>query len=70
MSVPADGAEPGVSRGIGWDGGTGTTWRSDLDRGVTGILLTQRAMTSPEPPRVFDDFWHGVDEAVEPRGRP
>jgi len=32
--------------GIGWDGGTGTTWRSNADRDATAILLTQRAATS------------------------
>ena len=52
MATPLDGRG-----GFGWDGGTGTTWRTDPASGVTGILLTQRAMTSPEPPRVFTDFW-------------
>jgi CubicO group peptidase (beta-lactamase class C family) len=51
------GAEPPVPWGYGWDGGTGTTWRTDPVRGVTGILFTQRAMTSPEPPPLFLDFW-------------
>ncbi len=51
------GTEPPVPWGYGWDGGTGTTWRSDPVRGLTGILLTQRAMTSPEPPPLFVDFW-------------
>ena len=45
-------------------GGTGTTWRSDRARGLTGILFTQRAMTSPEPPAVFDDFWNGAYGAI------
>ena len=43
--------------GFGWDGGTGTTWRTDLGRDLTGILLTQRAATSPEPMAVYSDFW-------------
>ncbi len=43
--------------GYGWNGGTGTVWTSDPERGLTGILLTQRAMTSPEPPPLFVDFW-------------
>jgi CubicO group peptidase (beta-lactamase class C family) len=54
--VPLEG-EPPVPWGYGWDGGTGTTWRTDPVRGVTGILLTQRAMTSPEPPPLFREFW-------------
>jgi len=58
MLVPAAAVDaPSIPGGFGWDGGTGTTWRSDLDRGITGILFTQRAMTSPEPPAVFVDFW-------------
>ena len=65
MAVPADGAEPGQSRGIGWDGGTGCTWRSDLDRRVTGIMLTQRAVNSPQPPPHYVDFWQGVKGAVQ-----
>ncbi len=52
MATPVDGRG-----GFGWDGGTGTTWRTDPSSGVTGILLTQRAFTSPEPPPVVRDFW-------------
>jgi CubicO group peptidase (beta-lactamase class C family) len=56
------GGGPGdtIPGGFGWTGGTGTAWRSDRARGLTGILFTQRAMTSPEPPEVFDDFWSGA----------
>jgi len=54
-----------VPGGFGWDGGTGTTWRSDLERDLTGILFTQRAMTSPEPPQVFIDFWNCAYQAIE-----
>jgi CubicO group peptidase (beta-lactamase class C family) len=64
MSVPTAGASegPAVShdgapRGYGWDGGSGTMWRTDPATGLTGILLTQRMTTSPEPPRVALDFW-------------
>ena len=52
MATPVDGRG-----GFGWDGGTGTTWRTDPSSGVTRILLTQRAFTSPEPPPVVRDFW-------------
>lgn len=46
--------------GYGWDGGTGTSWRTDPEVGLTGILLTQRAMGSPELPEVFRDFWQAA----------
>ena len=32
--------------------------------GVTGILFTQRAATSPVPPPVVEDFWAAVNAAV------
>jgi CubicO group peptidase (beta-lactamase class C family) len=47
-------SEPPIPWGFGWDGGTGTVWRSDPVRGLTGILFTQRAMTSPPP--LFTEF--------------
>jgi CubicO group peptidase (beta-lactamase class C family) len=56
---PVDG-EPPVPWGFGWNGGTGATWYSDPARGLTGILLTTTAMTSPEPPRHFVDFWEAA----------
>lgn len=58
MRVPAGtGVASEIPGGFGWDGGTSTTWRSDVERGLTGILFTQRAMTSPAPPKVAVDFW-------------
>lgn len=62
MSVPAAGVDPrpvlaGLARGYGWEGGSGTTWHTDPASGLTGILLTQRTVTSPEPPEVMRDFW-------------
>ncbi|HEY1652269.1 MAG TPA: serine hydrolase domain-containing protein [Acidimicrobiales bacterium] len=56
--------EPPRPYGFGWNGGTGTVWTSDPVRGLTGILLTQRAMTSPEPPPHFVDFWDAAYEAL------
>jgi CubicO group peptidase (beta-lactamase class C family) len=41
----------------GWDGGLGTSWASDPRHEFTGILMTQRAWTSPNPPDVCVDFW-------------
>jgi CubicO group peptidase (beta-lactamase class C family) len=68
MSVPAEGAltaaTDGSPRGYGWDGGSGTTWRTDPATGLTGILLTQRMMTSPAPPEVFRDFWAAAYAAL------
>jgi CubicO group peptidase (beta-lactamase class C family) len=41
----------------GWTGGTGTTAYIDPANRLIGILFTQRMMDSPEPPRLFSDFW-------------
>jgi CubicO group peptidase (beta-lactamase class C family) len=58
MGVPASSnADRGVPHGFGWTGGTGTVWYTDPTTGFTGILFTQRAMTSPEPPEAMIDFW-------------
>jgi CubicO group peptidase (beta-lactamase class C family) len=65
LEVPARGSEATpLPCGYGWDGGSGTAWRTNAHHGVTGILLTQRAMTSPEPPRVYADFWAGINAAA------
>jgi CubicO group peptidase (beta-lactamase class C family) len=40
-----------------WDGGLGTTAYTDPAEAMIGILFTQRMMDSPEPPKVFTDFW-------------
>jgi CubicO group peptidase (beta-lactamase class C family) len=62
---------PGPSRaelpapsGYGWNGGTGTVWSTDPENGLTGILLSTRAMTSPEPPAHFVDFWDAAYGAL------
>ena len=71
MAAPAPVSRPGrrpVPYGFGWNGGTGTAWTSDPERGLTGILLTQRAMMSPEPPQVFVDFWEAAYGALGDRG--
>ena len=65
MAAPARGsAGLPLPSGFGWDGGSGTTWRSNPELGVTGILLTQRQLNSPQPPPVFEDFWSGVNAAT------
>ena len=65
LAVPTAGSsdEP-FPCGIGWDGGTGTTWRSDARRHVTAILFTQRQANSPSPPPVIENFWSGVNAAT------
>jgi CubicO group peptidase (beta-lactamase class C family) len=50
---------------FGWDGGCGTTAHSDPAEDLVGILLTQRMMESPEPPRVFQDFWASAYSAID-----
>jgi CubicO group peptidase (beta-lactamase class C family) len=50
---------------FGWDGGYGTSWYSDPKENLTGILLTQRMMDSPQPPRVLTDFWTSAYQAID-----
>jgi CubicO group peptidase (beta-lactamase class C family) len=58
MSVFRNLSDGDTTRGrFGWDGGYGTSWYSDPAEQLTGILLTQRMMDSPQPPRVLVDFW-------------
>ena len=49
---------------FGWDGGLGTSWYSDPREDMVGILMTQRAWTSPTPPRVCLDFWTSAYQAI------
>jgi CubicO group peptidase (beta-lactamase class C family) len=60
---PADNSK--IPGGFGWDGGSGTAWRTDTSRGLTGILLTQRMATSPEPIPLVADFWAAAYAAIE-----
>jgi CubicO group peptidase (beta-lactamase class C family) len=50
---------------FGWDGGLGTSWRSDPANALVGILMTQRAWTSPTPPDVCRDFWVSAYQAID-----
>jgi CubicO group peptidase (beta-lactamase class C family) len=50
-------AGPPEPSGYGWNGGLGTLWTTDPDEGLTGIVLSTRAMTSPEPQAHAVDFW-------------
>ncbi len=70
MLVPAEGVgntadNSKVPGGFGWDGGSGTAWRTDTSRGLTGILLTQRMATSPEPVPLVTDFWAAAYAAID-----
>jgi CubicO group peptidase (beta-lactamase class C family) len=50
---------------FGWDGGYGTSWYSDPKEQLTGILLTQRLMDSPQPPPAMADFWVSAYQAID-----
>jgi CubicO group peptidase (beta-lactamase class C family) len=50
---------------FGWDGGLGTSWYSDPHEDLVGVLLTQRAWTSPVPPLVCQDFWTSAYQAID-----
>jgi CubicO group peptidase (beta-lactamase class C family) len=50
---------------FGWTGGLGTTAYTDPAEEMIGILFTQRMMDSPEPPKVFTDFWTLAYGAME-----
>jgi CubicO group peptidase (beta-lactamase class C family) len=49
---------------FGWDGGYGTTGYADPAEDMVGVLLTQRMMDSPTPPKVFTDFWTTAYAAI------
>ena len=72
MAVPAGDGSTGVPGGFGWDGGSGTTWRTDRAAGLTGILLTQWMVTSPLPSQIVTDFWctsYAVIDRRDSQGR-
>ncbi|MEV0381020.1 serine hydrolase domain-containing protein [Nonomuraea sp. NPDC050643] len=50
---------------FGWSGGLGTEAYTDPGEGLVGIVLTQRALTSPRPPAVFQDFWTSAYAAID-----
>jgi len=49
----------------GWDGGLGTSWRSDPSEDIVTILLTQASWTSPVSPRVSRDFRTAAYQAID-----
>ena len=50
---------------FGWDGGLGTSWYSDPKEDMVGILMTQSAWTSPNPPNVCRDFWTLAYQSID-----
>jgi len=50
---------------FGWDGGYGTSAHLDPAEDMIGILMTQRLMDAPVPPRVFRDFWTSAYQAFD-----
>ncbi|MEC0264886.1 serine hydrolase domain-containing protein [Paenibacillus anseongense] len=50
---------------FGWDGGSGTSTYADPVNQLTGILLTQVGMSTPDSARVIHDFWTTVYQAIE-----
>jgi CubicO group peptidase (beta-lactamase class C family) len=49
---------------FGWDGGLGTSWRSDPAEDLVAILLTQRS-AFPLHSNVHLDFWTSVYRAID-----
>jgi CubicO group peptidase (beta-lactamase class C family) len=50
---------------FGWDGGVGTSGYTDPAEELIGVLMTQRMMDSPSPPKVFVDFWTSAYQAID-----
>ncbi|MDP9120750.1 MAG: hypothetical protein M3O15_05175 [Acidobacteriota bacterium] len=50
---------------FGWDGGLGTSAHVDPAEQMIGILFRQRMLDSPEPPKIFTDFWTLAYGAME-----
>jgi CubicO group peptidase (beta-lactamase class C family) len=50
---------------FGWDGGTGTSVYADPVNQLTGILLTQVGMSTPDSPRAIHDFWTTLYQAID-----
>ncbi len=50
---------------FGWDGGIGTSGYTDPAEELIGVLMTQRMMDSPSPPKVFVDFWTSAYQAID-----
>jgi CubicO group peptidase (beta-lactamase class C family) len=49
----------------GWNGGFGTSWTNDPADEMIGIIMSQRAFTSPIPPDFILDFWTSAYQAID-----
>lgn len=47
----------------GWDGGLGTSWYVDPREDMITLLMTPRALTTPQPPNVT--FWTQAYQATD-----
>jgi CubicO group peptidase (beta-lactamase class C family) len=50
---------------FGWEGGLGTSARTDPANGMIGILFSPLLMDSPEAPKLYNDFWTLAYAAME-----
>lgn len=50
---------------FGWNGGLGASGYSDPKEDLVGILMTQRLMGSPDPPRVFREVWTSTYQVID-----
>ncbi|MFD3455063.1 serine hydrolase domain-containing protein [Streptomyces sp. NPDC058691] len=50
---------------FGWDGGSGTSTYADPDNRLTGILLTQVGMSTPDSARLIHDFWTTAYQSID-----
>jgi len=64
MLVPAAG-DPESLGEYGWDGGSGTSWRTHPTLGYTGILLTQLELGAPQAMAIYADFWAALRGSPE-----
>ncbi|MEO8392148.1 MAG: serine hydrolase domain-containing protein [Chloroflexota bacterium] len=50
---------------FGWEGGFGTSARTDPANGMIGLLFSQRMMDSPASPKLYNNFWTLAYAAME-----
>jgi CubicO group peptidase (beta-lactamase class C family) len=50
---------------FGWDGGAGTSTYADPQNQLTGLLLTQVGLTTPDAARLIHDFWTTVYQSID-----
>ncbi|MER6946798.1 serine hydrolase domain-containing protein [Nonomuraea sp. NPDC000554] len=50
---------------FGWDGGAGTSTYADPGKQLTGFLLTQVGMSTPDSARAIHDFWTTLYQAID-----